>query len=63
LFDQGPTNTVPDIILKINGTPTRSRADFRTAVTSVKAGDIVTVEVLRRSSDGWDTAIVRVRAR
>jgi len=63
LFDQGPTNTVPDIILKINGTPTHSRADFRAALTSVKAGDIVTVEVLRRSSDGWDTGIVRVRAR
>ncbi len=63
LFDQGPTNTVPDIILKINGTSTRSRADFRTALQSIKAGDIVTVEVLRRSSDGWDTGIVRVRAR
>ena len=63
LYDQSPTNTVPDLILKINGTSTRSRADFRTALQSVKPGDIVTVEVLRRSSDGWDTGIVRVRAR
>ena len=63
LFDQGPNNTVPDLIVKINGTATHSRADFRAALASVKTGDIVTVEVLRRSNDGWDTGIVRVRAR
>jgi serine protease Do len=62
-LSDGPNNTPPDLILRINGTATRSRADFRTVLTSVKAGDIVTVEVLRRTSDGWDTGIVRVRAR
>ena len=63
LSDGGPQNGAPDLILKINGSPTRSRADFRTALASVKSGDIVTLEVLRRTGDGWDTGIVRVRAR
>ncbi len=53
----------PDLILEVNGKPVRSRADFRTALDGVKTGDIVTLELLRRSPDGWDTAIVRLRAR
>jgi serine protease Do len=53
----------PDLILEVNGKPMRSRADFRAALDGVKTGDIVTVEVLRRTPDGWDTGIVRIRAR
>jgi serine protease Do len=53
----------PDLILEVDGKPMRSRADFRTALDGVKTGDIVTLELLRRSPDGWDTAIVRLRAR
>ena len=41
---------------------TRARSSAA-ALQSVHTGDIVTVEVLRRGPDGWDTAIVRVRAR
>jgi len=51
------------LILKLNGKPTRTRAEFRSAIEGVQAGDIVTLEVLRRTPDGWDTAIVRIRAR
>ena len=53
----------PDLIVQINGKPARTRADFRTALESVRTGDIVTLLVLRRTPDGWDTGIVRVRAR
>ena len=53
----------PDLILKVNGQATRTRAEFRTAIEAVRAGDIVTLEVLRRTADGWDTAVVRIRAR
>ena len=53
----------PDLIVQINGKPTRTRADFRTVLETVKGGDIVTLLVLRRTPDGWDTGIVRVRAR
>jgi len=49
--------------VRINGSGMHSRTDFRTALQDVKAGDIVTIEVLRRTGDGWDTGIVRVRAR
>jgi len=53
----------PDLIVRINGKATGSRTDFRTAMQGVKAGDIVTLEVLSRSADGWQQRIVRVRAR
>ncbi|HEV8264531.1 MAG TPA: Do family serine endopeptidase [Gemmatimonadales bacterium] len=57
------TNGVPDIILKVNGAPTRTRAEFRTALAAVKSGDIVTLTVLHRFPDGWQQQIVRLRAR
>ncbi len=53
----------PDLILQVNGKLTRSRAEFRSALDGIHTGDIVTVEVLRRTPDGWDTRIVRIRAR
>ncbi len=53
----------PDLIVQVNGKPTRSRAEFRSALEGIHTGDIVTVEVLRRTPDGWDTGIVRIRAR
>ncbi|HKC42013.1 MAG TPA: PDZ domain-containing protein, partial [Gemmatimonadales bacterium] len=54
----------PDIILKINAQPTRTRAEFRAALASVKSGDIVTLAVLRYGPpDGWTQWMVRVRAR
>jgi serine protease Do len=62
LLGNGP-NSSPDLIIKVNDTQTHTRADFRTAMQSVHTGDIVTLEVLRRTPDGWDTAVVRVRAR
>src|SRR5690348_4657360 len=56
----------PDIIVSVNGTPTRTRAAFREALRKVKSGDVVTLEVLSRSpdtKDGWASRVVRLRVR
>src|SRR5438270_377246 len=56
----------PDIIVAVNGTPTRTRAALREALRKVKPGDVVTLQVLPRtgdSSDGWLGQVVRIRAR
>ena len=42
LVPQG-TNGGPDVILKVNGQPVRTRAEFRAALRDVKSGDIVTL--------------------
>jgi serine protease Do len=52
----------PDIILKVNGAQTGSRAELRQALAGVKHGDIVTLTVLYSTGDGWQQRIVRVRA-
>ena len=52
-----------DIILKVNGEPTRTRAELRQALSGVKSGQIVTLTVLSSTSDGWQQRIVRVRAK
>src|SRR6266516_2535950 len=57
----------PDIIVSVNGTPTRTRAAFREALRKLKSGDIVTLQVMTHtgdpSSNGWSSRIVRLRAR
>src|SRR5207245_6906276 len=56
----------PDIIVAVNGAPTRTRVAFREALRKVKPGDVVTLQVLARSPDaaeGWAARIVRLRAR
>jgi S1-C subfamily serine protease len=56
----------PDIIIAVNGVPTRARAAFREALRKAKPGDVVTLQVLSRSPDtpdGWAGRIVRIRAR
>ena len=53
----------PDIILKVNGQPTRTRAEFRQAMNAVKSGEIVTLTVLSRTPDGWQQRVVRLRTR
>jgi len=50
-----------DIILKVNGQPTRTAAEFRAAVGAVGKGEIVTLSVLRRTPDGWLGDVVRIR--
>ena len=52
----------PDIILKVNGTQTGSRAELRQALGGVKRGDIVTLTVLSGTQDGWQQRVVRLRA-
>jgi serine protease Do len=56
----------PDVIVAVNGTPTRTLSEFREALRSVKSGDVVTLQILRRSPDtpdGWAGWTVRIRAR
>src|ERR1051325_902234 len=56
----------PDIIVAVNSVPTRTRAALRQALSKVKPGDVVTLQVLTRtgdSSDGWLGSVVRIRAR
>src|SRR5467141_3983295 len=56
----------PDIIVAVNGVPSRTRAAFREALRKVKPGEVVTLQVLSRApdtADGWAGRIVRVRAR
>ena len=46
--------------------PTRTRVQFREALRKVKPGDVVTLQVLSRTSDGpngWAGKVVRIRAR
>jgi serine protease Do len=55
----------PDIIVAVNGKPTRTRQELREALKGVKPGDIVTLQVLTRSRDapdGWAGRVVRLRA-
>ena len=52
----------PDIILKVNGIQTGSRAELRQALAGVKHGDIVTLTVLYSTPDGWQQRVVRLRA-
>src|SRR5712664_1740767 len=52
----------PDIVLKVNGVPTASRADLRRALAGVKKGEIVTLTVLFTTSEGWQQRVVRLRA-
>src|SRR5262249_45050849 len=56
------SNGYPDIILKVNGKPTGSRAELRQALAGVKHGEIVTLAVLVSTPDGWQQRIVRLRA-
>jgi len=51
----------PDIILKVNGAATRTVSEFRTAIGSLKKGEIATLSVLRRTPDGWLGDVVRIR--
>jgi serine protease Do len=51
----------PDIILKVNGQPTRTVPQFRAAVATIRKGDIATLSVLRRTPDGWVGDVVRLR--
>jgi len=56
----------PDIIVAVNGVPTRTRAALREALKKIKPGEVVTLQVLSRSpdaADGWAGRIVRIRAR
>src|SRR5437016_805672 len=60
LFDA--SQGYPDVILKVNGVQTGSRAELRQALAGLKRGDIVTLTVLSSTPDGWQQRIVRLRA-
>src|SRR5213079_2824284 len=44
----------PDVIVAVNGVPTRTRGALREALRKVKAGDVVTLQVLTRTGDRAD---------
>ena len=56
-----PSNGGPVIILRVNGQPTRTRADLHRALASSRAGDLVMLTTLWRTGDGWQPRIVRLR--
>ncbi|HXF95640.1 MAG TPA: Do family serine endopeptidase [Gemmatimonadales bacterium] len=56
-----PDQGGPDVILRINGQPVRTRAEFRKALEGVKAGDIVTLQVYNPRFGAQ--RVVRLRAR
>jgi len=62
LSDASSGYSNPDIILKVNGVATGSRAELRRALAGVKKGDIVTLTVLYSTADGWQQRVVRLRA-
>jgi len=62
LSDASSGYSNPDIILKVNGVATGSRAELRRALAGVKKGDIVTLTVLSSTQDGWQQRVVRLRA-
>ena len=56
----------PDVIVQVNSTPTRNRAEFHDALAKIKSGDIVTLQILSqvlRARTGGPAASVRLRAR
>src|SRR5881296_3505989 len=46
----------PDIIIAVNGVPTRTRAAFREALKKVKPGDVVTLQVMMSGPPGSSLA-------
>jgi serine protease Do len=56
----------PDVIVQVNGVPTRNRAEFHEALSKVRSGNIVTLQILSQdasSATGWTGRVVRLRAR
>src|SRR3989442_8634839 len=51
----------PDIILRVNGQATRTRADLHRALAPTRSGDILMLTVLSRTGDGWQPRVVRLR--
>jgi serine protease Do len=56
----------PDVIVQVNGVPTRNRAEFHDALSKLRHGSIVTLQILSQdtsSPTGWTGRVVRLRAR
>ncbi len=51
----------PDIILRVNGQATRTRAELHRAVASTRTGEILMLTVLSRTGEGWQPRVVRLR--
>ena len=54
-------NGGPDIILKVNGQPVRTNAEFRAAVAGAKKGDVLTLVVLNISQQSPRERVLRLR--
>ena len=57
----GPDQGGPDIILKVNGMPTRTRAEFRAALKNVKPGGIVTLQVYNVRAQAGQVVRIKLR--
>jgi serine protease Do len=57
-----PNNGGPDVILWVDGTRVRTRAEFLHSIHDLKTGDIVTLRV-ENLSQGLPMRVVRIRAR
>ncbi len=57
-----PENGNPDVVLSVNGTRVRNKAEFLRAIHGVRSGQVVTLQVVNLSQ-GLPTRIVRIRAR
>ena len=56
----------PDVVVQVNSVRTRNRAEFHEALAKVRAGEIVTLQILSQdpsSPTGWTGRVVRLRAR
>jgi serine protease Do len=56
----------PDVILQVNNVRTRTRAEFHEALSKIRSGEIVTLQILSQdpsSPVGWTGRVVRLRAR
>jgi serine protease Do len=50
----------PDVILKVNGTAVRTRAEFRAAMRALRSGEIVSLQVFNVASQGQGVVRIRV---
>src|SRR5204863_293268 len=50
-----------DVIIAIDGQPTRTRVELHKALASTRSGDILMLTVLSRTGNGWQPRVVRLR--
>src|SRR5437667_228931 len=59
LADAG--NGGPDIILRLNGQPTRTRVELHKALATTRSAQSLMLTILSRTGNGWQPRVVRLR--